>query len=234
VKLDYEKQIDSVIISELNSYLQDRSPQEILSWAWSTFGYQVVASSSFQTQSVPLLHMIGNTTPQLPVIFLDTGFHFSETLQFRDVLQQQFGLNILNVQPELNPQQLAKEHGEKLYDRNPSLCCHLNKVEPMKQAVKGLRAWITGVRADQTARRRQLNVIELQEDGLIKIHPLLNWTKKDVWEYVDEHRLPAHPLLEKGYVSVGCAPCTRPVFAGENERAGRWRNMAKTECGLHT
>ncbi len=234
MKLLHEKQVDSLIVSELNQHLNDRSPQEILSWAWATFKNKIAASSSFQSQSVPLLHMIAGTTPKLPVIFLDTGFHFPETLQFRDELQQQFGLNIVDVRPALNPQQLVEKHGEKLYERNPNLCCHFNKVEPMKQAVKGLRAWVTGIRADQTSKRRQLKVVEIQDDGLIKIHPLLNWTKKDVWNYMDIHQLPAHPLLEKGYVSVGCAPCTRPIFAGEDERAGRWANLAKTECGLHT
>lgn len=234
MKLQYEKHVVSLILPELNKRLRERTPQEILHWAWSTFPNKVAASSSFQTQSVPLLHMIAETTPQLPVVFLDTGFHFPETLQFRNDLETRLGLNIQDVRPELNPQQLAAKHGKKLYERNPNLCCHLNKVEPMKQAVAGLRAWISGVRADQTPQRRKLDVVEVQENGLLKIHPMLNWTKKEVWGYMDEHQLPSHPLLEKGYVSVGCAPCTRPIFAGEDERAGRWSNLAKTECGLHT
>lgn len=234
MKLQYEKHVVSLILPELNKRLRERTPQEILHWAWSTFPNKVAASSSFQTQSVPLLHMIAETTPQLPVVFLDTGFHFSETLQFRDDLEKRFGLNIQDVRPERNPEQLAAKHGDRLYERNPNLCCHLNKVEPMKQAVAGLQAWISGVRADQTPQRRKLDVVEIQENGLLKIHPMLNWTKKEVWGYMDDHQLPSHPLLEKGYVSVGCAPCTQPIFAGEDERAGRWSNLAKTECGLHT
>ena len=221
-------------ISLLNERFAHSSPEEILRWAWETCKPEVAASSSFQTQSVPLLHMISRVCPQMPVIFLDTGFHFSETLTFRDALKDLYGLNVVIARPAIDKAQLFKKHGEGLYRQDPNLCCYIHKVEPMQRAVSGLWAWISGIRRDQTAHRKQLRVLERQPTGLLKIHPLLNRTKKELWEYIEEHKLPAHPLFSKGYLSVGCAPCTRPVFTGEDERAGRWAGTEKTECGLHT
>jgi phosphoadenosine phosphosulfate reductase len=220
-------------IAYLNTRFEHASPQEILRWAWETFGTKAAISSSFQTQSVPLLHLVAQTCPGMAVLFLDTGFHFPETLTFRDQLQAHFKLNLVVVRPAIEKSQLIAQHGEGLYRRDPDLCCYINKVEPMQRAISGLQAWLSGVRRDQTAHRQALSVVQPDTNGLLKIHPLLNWTKKDVWAYIDQHQLPAHPLFSKGYLSVGCAPCTRPVMAGEDERAGRWAGLNKAECGLH-
>jgi phosphoadenosine phosphosulfate reductase len=209
------------------------SPEDILRWAWETFGPKVAVSSSFQTQSVPLLHIVSRVCPEMPVIFIDTGFHFPETLAFRDEIQARYHLNLVVVRPTITKSQLLARYGEGLYRHDPDLCCYLNKVEPMQRAISDLAAWIAGVRHDQTAHRRSLKVIQPLSSGLLKIHPLLNWTRDDLWAYIRAHDLPAHPLYEQGYLSVGCAPCTIPVFLGQDPRAGRWAGTDKKECGLH-
>ncbi|MDY7077401.1 MAG: phosphoadenylyl-sulfate reductase [Chloroflexota bacterium] len=221
-------------IAYLNRHFSQCSAEDVLAWAWETFGSQVAATSSFQTQSVPLLHIISRVCPEMEVIFIDTGFHFLETLAFRDELQVRFGLNIKVVHPAIGKNQLLEKYGEGLYRRDPDLCCYINKVEPIQRTLSGLRAWVSGVRRDQTAHRAGLRMLEPWASGLLKIHPMVNWTKARMREYINKHRLPAHPLLPEGYLSVGCVPCTRPVSAGEDERAGRWANTEKAECGLHT
>jgi phosphoadenosine phosphosulfate reductase len=225
--------VTNLDIPTLNTDFESRSPEHILRWAWETFGAGVVASSSFQTQSVALLHMIGQVCPEMPVIFLDTGFHFPETLAYRDDLQKRFNLNITIMRAQIDKSELFRQYGEGLYRRDPDLCCYINKVEPMQRALKDKQGWISGVRRDQTANRKTLQILEPQPSGLLKIHPMLNWDRRQLWTYINRHDLPAHPLLSKGYMSVGCAPCTRPVGDGEDERAGRWAGTGKTECGLH-
>ena len=158
-------------IPHFNERLGQRPAEEILTWAWETFKPRVVASSSFQTQSVPLLHIISRVCPEMPVIFLDTGFHFLETLAFRDELRARYGLNIVVARPVIGKSQLLGKYGEGLYRRDPDLCCYVNKVEPMQRVLSGMRAWVSGVRRDQTAHRKALRVIEPQPSGLLKIHP---------------------------------------------------------------
>lgn len=211
--------------------LESADPRDILAWAWETFGEDVAATSSFQTQSLPLLHMIATTTPDLPVLFLDTGFHFSETLAYRERLTAELGLDVRVLQPELGHRGFRETHGE-LYRKDPDRCCYHNKVEPLDSAKADLAAWITGIRRDQTAGRAEEAVLS-DDSGVWKICPMLQWTEQDVAEYIRAHDLPVHPLLQVGYPSVGCAPCTRPVVPGESSRMGRWAGFAKIECGLH-
>ncbi len=221
-------------IPRLNEQFEQLSAGEILAWAWKTFGPQVVASSSFQTQSVSLLHTISQVCPEMAVIFIDTGFHFLETLAFRDELQARYNLNIVVMHPAIGKSQLLEQYGEALYRRDPDLCCYINKVEPMQRAISGKSAWVSGVRRGQTAHRKDLRVLQVQPSGLLKIHPMLNLTETEKWEHVHRRKLPFHPLFPLGYLSVGCAPCTRPVSVGEDMRSGRWAGTEKTECGLHT
>lgn len=213
--------------------MEEASPETVLRWAWDNFRGHVAVSSSFQTQSVPLLHLVSRVCPEMPIIFLDTGFHFPETLAFRDTLRDLLGLKLEIVSAAISKSELLARYGEGLYRRDPDLCCYLNKVEPMERALSGLSAWIAGVRRDQSSRRQHLMVIEPQRSGVLKIHPMLNWTKTQVMEYIQVHDLPYHPLYFKGYRSVGCAPCTMPVMLTDDERAGRWAGTEKTECGLH-
>jgi phosphoadenosine phosphosulfate reductase len=180
---DFTATLPGLDIAHFDARLSRFSTAEILRWAWETFEPKIVTSSSFQTQSVPLLHIISRVCPQMPVIFIDTGFHFLETLAFRDELQARYGLNIVVVHPAVSKSQLLAKYGEGLYRRDPDLCCYINKVEPMRWALKGMKAWISGVRRDQTTHREALRVLEPQPDGLLKIHPLLNWTKQQVWTW---------------------------------------------------
>lgn len=221
-------------IELLNEKFETFSSEEILQWTWETFGSTVATSSSFQAQSVPLLHLISLVCPEMPVMFLDTGFHFPETLTYRDELCSRYNLNIINVYPSISQSEQLYQYGEVLYRQDPDLCCHINKVEPMQRAITGYEGWVSGVRRDQTKHRAGLRIIEQQSNGLIRVHPMLRWTKKDVWTYIDQHQLPSHPLFEQGYFSIGCAPCTRPTVSLDgDEREGRWGGTIKTECGLH-
>lgn len=220
------------LAERLRSAHADAPAERLLAETISVFGAGVVASSSFQSQSVPLLHMIGRVCPDLPVHFLDTGFHFPETLRFRDELADRFGLNVVTVRPAMDRRALYDRVGDPPYETDPDRCCYINKVEPMQRIVKDSSAWVSGVRADQTAHRGGLGRVTVGEDGLVRIHPMLHWTARDIWTYVHEHDLPSHPLLKRGYLSIGCAPCTKAPAA--DERSGRWSRTSKTECGLHT
>ncbi len=210
------------------------SAAQIITWAAGQFMPRLVMTSSFQTQSVALLHILSRARPEIPVIFLDTGYHFPETLAYRDDLVARFGLNVQDVRPATSQAEQGRQHGDALYRRDPDLCCYINKVEPMQRALRDLDAWMTGIRRDQTAHRASAQPVELLADGRVKVNPLVAWTHKDLWTYINRHELPAHPLFSQGYLSVGCAPCTQPVGTDGDERAGRWNGSGKTECGLHT
>jgi phosphoadenosine phosphosulfate reductase len=183
---------------------------------------------------VALLHLISRARPDLPVIFLDTGYHFPETLAYRDQLVERFGLTLRVVGSALSRADFAQQYGDALYRRDPDMCCYINKVEPMRRALQDLDAWITGIRREQTSDRAAAQVVEALPDGRVKINPLVAWTREDLWAYINRHDLPAHPLFGQGYLSIGCAPCTAPVTADQDERAGRWAGTTKTECGLHS
>lgn len=216
----------------LNRRLEAAAPQEILRWAWETFAPDLAATSSFQTQSAPLLHMLHQATPEMRVFFLDTGFHFAETLAFRDRLTAEWDLNLVVLRPKLTAEAFVQEYGE-LFRSDPRLCCEINKVWPWRAATRSLRAWITGIRRDQTVVRRQTPIIARVSGGVYKICPLAGWTAEAIRRYAREQALPAHPLQARGYASVGCQPCTAPVTEAEAERAGRWPGQNQTECGLH-
>src|SRR5579871_3682918 len=219
-------------LAALNLKFECAPPQAILEWAAQEFGDRVVVSSSFQTQSVALLHLISQAAPQLRVIFVDTSYHFPETLAYRDQLVELLGINVVSVTAE--KRQDFDGEGNRLHRVNPDLCCALHKTAPMSRALADCDAWISGIRRDQTATRRQAMPVEQQADGLYKVNALLNWTSRDLWTYINRHDLPAHPLFSQGYASIGCAPCTRAIQVGEDERAGRWAGQGKLECGLHT
>jgi phosphoadenosine phosphosulfate reductase len=221
-------------IERLSQEFETKTPQEIIKWAVDAFWPQVALSSSFQTQSVPLLHMASRIRHDILIFFIDTGYHFWETAMFREQLASHWQLNVLDLYRDRRWDEFVRERIRSLPVEDPNLCCYLHKVEPMQRALKDLQAWISGIRRDQTAVRSTAKILELQDDGLLKINPLLNWTKEDVRKYSQEHRLPAHPLFQRGYRSIGCAPCTVAIGVNDDERAGRWSGRGKTECGLHT
>ncbi len=211
------------------------TPHQIIRWAVDTYGSNLTMTSSFQQQSVVLLHIVSQVAPDLTIFFLDTGHHFAETLAFKTQVVKQFGLtNVRDIHPEMSLAEQNAKYGPDLPKTNPDLCCYLNKVQPLQKVMQQHRAWITGIRRDQSATRANTPIIDIRSDGLIKIAPMATWTHDDVWRYIEFHQLPRHPLYAQGYKSIGCAPCTRPIKAGEGERAGRWAGKKKSECGLHT
>jgi phosphoadenosine phosphosulfate reductase len=221
-------------IEKLSEEFETKTPQEIIQWAANEFWPEIAMSSSFQTQSMPLLHMVVTINRNIPVFFLDTGYHFWETLMFREQIASEWKINVIDLYRDHRWDVFARQHTRSLPLEDPDLCCYLHKVQPMQKALKDIKAWISGIRRDQTSVRAQAKILEMPRDGLLKINPLLNWTKADVNRYMEENNLPAHPLYAKGYRSVGCAPCTVAVGVNDDERAGRWAGRGKTECGLHT
>lgn len=213
-------------------------PAELLRWAVDRFAPRVGLTCSFSGAGVVLAHLLSQVAPAVPVIFLDTSFHFAETLRYKDELAERLGLNLIEHQPKLSRRERALRYGADLYRRDPDLCCALCKVEPMQRALQGRDAWITALRRDQSPTRAAIEPLEYHElpggRAVVKVMPLYRWQARDVQQYMEQHGIPRHPLLDRGYASIGCAPCTRPVAAGEDERAGRWSGSDKTECGLHT
>jgi len=222
------------LIDRLARIFENQSPQDIIAWAVAQFNHDLAMSSSFQTQSLPLLHMTVQIMPDIRIFFINTGYHFWDTLIFREQLAREWNLNVIDLYRDERWEVFRRQFGKELPLIDPNLCCFIHKVQPMQKAVQGLRGWITGIRRDQTKVRAQARILELQNDGLLKINPLLNWTRTEIEIYRDAFHLPEHPMLEKGYRSIGCAPCTRAVCPGEDDRAGRWAGRNKTECGLHT
>ena len=212
----------------------DRQPADLMRWALDLLGSRLMMSTAFGKGGMCLLNMMREIAPGLPIYFLDTGFHFAETLQFVDTLREKWGIQLILKRPRLFGASFEKAHGAKLYETNPDLCCHLNKVEPFEEILKEYQGWITAVRRDQGSTRAQAESIEILEGGMIKIQPLVHWTRADVEEYIEKHDIPLHPLFSEGYTSIGCAPCTRPATDAGDERSGRWVGLAKRECGLHT
>jgi phosphoadenosine phosphosulfate reductase len=221
-------------LTTIRRSLADASPQEILTWAASSFYGDIAVSSSFQTQSVPLLHMIATTAPNLPILFIDTGYHFPETIAFRDHLARRWDLRleILKANPILGDS--APPGGQPLYMTNPDLCCDTHKVAPLREAMRRYPVLVSGIRRDQSEVRAEAQVVEATGAERVRIHPLLDWTHADVARYAKTHNLPQHPLTVRGYTSIGCLPCTRPPAIGADLRSGRWQGTGKTECGLHT
>lgn len=218
-------------LTSISARLETIAAPLILRWAVERFGEDLVATSSFQTQSMPLLHLMSRIAPGVPFIFLDTGFHFPETLAFRDRVAREFGIKVENHQCLLGTEGFRMKYGD-LWKQDVSMCCYLNKVEPLERALEGKAAWITGIRRDQTNARREAPIVERDRNGRIKICPMAPWTRAMTEKYIEHHRLPRHPLNEMGYRSIGCRPCTMVVAKEKDERAGRWGG-GKTECGLH-
>src|SRR5690606_38504272 len=217
-----------------NELFETATPQEILTWTTRHFAPDAVLTMSFQHEGVVIAHMLRTIAPDTPIFFIDTGYHFPETLAYRDELIARFGLPVRNLTSVMPRSEFIAKYGDDLHQRDPDLCCKINKVEPMQLALRGVRAWINGRRRDQAVTRAKMPIIERLQGGIVKVNPLANWTSRDTYRYLTEHDIPTHPLFEQGYSSIGCAPCTRPILAGEDERAGRWAGRGKVECGLHT
>ena len=195
-------------------------------------GLRTYATSSFQTNSVVLLHLLHELAPETPVYFLNTGFHCPETLAFRRARQKRLDLKILDLRSPVPLVQQRDSAGHQLYASDPDRCCHLNKVLPLDPILAGHDVWINGVRASQSEQRASMAEEERGRGGILRYHPLLQWNAKMIHYYIEQHALPRHPLEEAGFPSVGCEPCTRHA-ADLDDRGGRWAGLKKTECGLH-
>jgi phosphoadenosine phosphosulfate reductase len=221
-------------IAAANSTLEGGSPQDVLRWAVKTFHPRLTMATAFGAEGCCLIHMLAEIEPAVRLFNLDTGYQFPETLELRERLKQRYGIEVEMIQPELTVAEYEAEHGGPLYPHRPDQCCYDRKVLPLRRAVVGYDAWLSAIRRDQTSDRAIAGTVQWDAKfSLVKINPLLGWTKKDVWAFVMKHEVPYNPLHDQGYPSIGCWPCTRPVQEGGDERAGRWAGKAKKECGLH-
>lgn len=226
-------------VARLNERFEAGEPREILEWALADERLSNIAiASAFQADGTAVIHMATQIRPGIRVLFLDTGFHFDETLALRDEIVERLGVEVVNLKGEYaSPEEQERAMGPRLYERDPDLCCEVNKVQPFFGALRGLDAWITSLRRDSSPTRADSPIVDQYElepgKWIVKVNPVANWRRPDAFRYLEEHDLPANPLYGLGYASIGCAPCTRLRLPGEPERAGRWADKPKWECGIH-
>lgn len=229
------KNVTKQLIRELNDRFDQKHPDDILKGVHRFFGESVVLGTGFGPSGVFLLHRLYELKLPVQVFYIDTRILFEETYQLKEVLKKRFNLNIEAVQTNLTFEQQRWEYGDELWKRNPNQCCNLRKVIPLQNYLSDKKAWISGVRRGQSDTRKQTQVIEWDPvNEVIKINPLATWTTDKVWDYIHQHKLPYNPLHDESYPSIGCIPCTEKATpGGQDERAGRWKNSKKTECGIH-
>ncbi len=212
--------------------LSGASAPEIIRWAADVFGKRVVLSQSMA--NTVLAHLVNEVAPEIDVIFLDTGYHFEQTLATRDQLRSRTRLNIIDVRAPQSREEQEAALGADLFKTNPDLCCKLRKVLPMEEKLKDYDAWMTGMRHATALHRKERQVVEYDaERQVVKVAPMLHWSEAQVLQYTLENDVIVNPLMYDGYPSIGCAPCTKRVAPGDDPRAGRWSGTGKTECGLH-
>jgi len=223
-------------MAALNAQFEPHGPKAILNWAVHTFGDDLAQGTGFGPSGIVIMHMLADLRPGTTVFYLDTDLLFPETYELSEHLDAQLEVDVTRVHGGLSLDEQAEQEGEELWNRNPNRCCFLRKVKPLKNFLGDRRAWITGVRRDQSAARAEADILSwVPRYGVFKINPLANWTQKEVWKYLFEHDLPYNPKHDQGYPSLGCVPCTEPVDGADGyTREGRWSDADKTECGLHT
>jgi phosphoadenosine phosphosulfate reductase len=220
------------IAEEAGRELETASARDVIGWAVDTFGGGFAIASSMGDGL--LAHLAGSVAPGIDILFLDTGYHFAETIGTRDAVASSYDVNVRTILPLLTVAQQDAEHGPELWDRDPTACCAMRKVEPLARALEPYVAWGSGVRRDEAVTRRDTRVVEWDaKRGKVKVNPIATWTQADVDAYVEKHGVLVNPLAYDGYPSIGCAPCTHRVAPGEDPRSGRWSGQAKTECGIH-
>lgn len=197
-------------------------------------GKTLFTTSSFQSHSLVLLHILSRIDTSIPIYFINTGFHFPETVRFRDRVAEEFGLNVLDLKSDVPKFMQRDPEGKLLFTSDPDHCCYLNKTRPVDAVLMSHDVWINGVRADQSATRAAMTEEQPAKYGCMRYHPMLDWNSKMIWQYQKEFDLPRHPLESQGYLSIGCEPCTRRLDPEMQEREARWFGMNKVECGLHT
>lgn len=223
-----------VELSRLAEEFEEKTPQEILTWAINEFHPDIAFACSFGAEDVALVDMIVKINPNTKIFYLDTDLLFKETYETIERIKERYKISPIKYTPSLTLEEQARQYGDRLWEKDPNLCCKLRKIEPLKEALKDLNAWITGIRREQSPTRAKAKTVEWDRNfGLVKINPLVRWKTKDVWDYIMENKVPYNVLHDRNYPSIGCEPCTRPVKPGEDLRAGRWAGFQKKECGLH-
>jgi phosphoadenosine phosphosulfate reductase len=221
-------------IAQANAELLGKSPAEVLRWAVARFHPKLMMATAFGAEGCCIIHMLAGIEPGVRVINLETGYQFRETLDLRERIKERYGIEVEYVRPELDVKAYEAKHGGPLYVYDDKRCCHDRKIVPLRKAVAGYHAWISAIRHDQTEHRAVAGVVQWDAKfGLVKVNPLLTWTKKDVWKFILDHNVPYNPLHDQGFPSIGCWPCTQAVGDGGDERAGRWAGKGRKECGLH-
>ena len=212
--------------------LDGASADELLRWTDQHFGSNYIVASNMQ--DAVLVDLAAKVRPGVDVLFLDTGYHFVETIGTRDAVEAVYDINVVNVTPENNVAEQDELYGKDLFAREPNECCRMRKVEPLGKALRGYSAWVTGIRRVEAPTRANAPLISWDKAfGLVKINPLAAWTDEDMQNYIDANDVLVNPLVFEGYPSIGCAPCTAKPAEGADPRSGRWAGLSKTECGLH-
>lgn len=220
------------IVASAAEFLEDAPAREIIRWAAATFGDRLCLTSSMS--DALLIDLVSRIKPGIDVLFIDTGYHFAETIGTRDAVQQVYDVNVITIEPSRTVAEQDRDLGPRLFGRNPDLCCYLRKVEPLNRALEPYLAWISGIRRDEAVTRASVKVVEWDaKRQMVKINPIARWTQEDVDNYIADNGVLINPLHYDNYPSIGCAPCTRQVLEGEDPRSGRWAGLGKTECGIH-
>jgi phosphoadenosine phosphosulfate reductase len=216
---------------------ESEGTEDVLVWAWEKVGPRLAMSTAFGASGVVLIDIVLRVIPEMPIFTIDTGYLFKETLELKDRINDKYGIEIESVRPELTVVEQDRKFGNDLFDRDADHCCYIRKVEPLHKKLADLDGWVASLRRDQGESRRHIRIVEpfpTRGDRLIaKFNPLARWTKKDVWDYILANDVPYNPLMDQGYPSLGCVPCTQAVQDDGDERSGRWAGQGKTECGIH-
>lgn len=222
-------------INELIKISDKLDAKELIEKSYEIFKSKIIASTSFGATSGIIIDLIGKLNLPIRIVYVNTGFFFKETLEYIETFKKLYKTaNFIEIKASEDRETFLKKYGSDIFTKNPDLCCRERKIKPFYEYIRknDIKAWISGIRKDQTDFRKKLNRIEILESGLIKIYPLLNWTSKDAYNYMKNNNIPFHPLYEKGYTSIGCEPCTELPDLYD-ERSGRWKGLCKKECGLH-
>ncbi|MFZ4732715.1 MAG: phosphoadenylyl-sulfate reductase [Pirellulales bacterium] len=232
------RQPDAGLLDELaegSRTLETAEPPEIIRWAAERFGPRLTMATAFGPEGCLIIHWLAQVAPQTHVFNLETGYQFPETLALRDRLARRYGIEVVLERPATPVEEYERLHGGPLYRTEPNRCCGDRKLAVIRRVLTSFDAWMSGIRRDQSADRKVAPIVGWDgKFGVVKVSPLANWTKAQVWDLILKEDVPYNPLHDRGYVSIGCAPCTRAILDGEDERAGRWSGTAKTECGLHS
>lgn len=213
---------------------ESKTAQEILEWALKEFHPNISLASSFGAEDVALIDMMSRICPGARVFAIDTGYLFPGTHDVIRIIKETYPINLEVYSSEVSIEEMEKDYGRELFNFDPDLCCDIRKIQPLKNALLNLNAWITGLRRDQAPTRAYTKKVEVDKKfGLVKINPIADWTSQQVWSYIRANKVPYNILHDRDYPSIGCAPCTRPIQPGEDPRSGRWSGKGKTECGLH-